>query len=67
MSRAGDGVVGMGAVTSEVWNDILMQMQKLVVDNEKLRYNNIAIVLHLITCILLGKHLRVTIMNSKKC
>ena len=45
MSRAGDGVVGIGSVTPEVWNDILMQMQKLVVDNEKLRYNNIAIVL----------------------
>ena len=43
MSRTGDGVVGMSTVTPEVWNDILLQMQKLVVDNEKLRYNNIAI------------------------
>ena len=67
MSRAGDGIVGMGSVTPEVLDDILMQMQKLVVDNEKLTYNNIAIVLYLITCFLLGKHLRVTIMNSERC
>ena len=43
MSRTGDGGVGMSTVTPEVWNDILLQMQKLVVDNEKLRYDNITL------------------------